>query len=96
MILLTTLEPSIANKIILVFECISLAASLLMILVGILQNKEFQTGLAALNGGNDELFANSKERGKQKILSRVMLILGIILVISVIISSILGNTIVIT
>jgi preprotein translocase subunit SecG len=33
------------------------------------KNKTSQTGLSALNGGNEELFANSKERGIDKVMS---------------------------
>ena len=61
------------------FEIVALIIAIFMIVVGLLQNKKAQTGLSALNGGNEELFINTKERGLDKTLSRVMLILGIIL-----------------
>ncbi len=85
-----------ANRIIFVFEIIVLIVTLLMIMIAVFQDKEFQTGLAALNGGNDELFANSKERGKQKVLSVTMLVLGIIWIITVCICLILSNTIIVS
>ena len=87
------INQTTANKIILAFECIALIVGILMIIIGILQNKESQTGLAALNGGNEELFANSKERGKEKVLSIIMLTLGIILIVTTIVILILTNTI---
>ena len=89
----SVVTPEVGNKIILTFECLSMAIGILMIIIGILQNKEFQAGLAALNGGNEELFSNSKERGKQKVLSTIMMSLGIALVVFVIIILILTNTI---
>ncbi|UZQ29669.1 MAG: preprotein translocase subunit SecG [Spiroplasma phoeniceum] len=70
------IEPQVANTIIYVFEIISLIVSIIMIIIGLLQNKKAQTGLGALNGGNDELFANSKERGLDRTLSIFMLAFG--------------------
>lgn len=52
-----------ANRVILAFEIIMLIVSIIIIIIGIIQNKTSQTGLSALNGGNEELFSNSKERG---------------------------------
>lgn len=91
--LLNAESDETANKIILAFECLALIAAIIMIIVGIFQNKESQTGLAALNGGNEELFANSKNRGKEKIFSIIMLSVGSFLIISTIIILILQNTI---
>jgi len=79
------------NQIILTFECIIFIISFIMIIIGILQNKESQNGLAALNGGNDELFANSKERGKEKIFSIIMFSLGSSLAVLTIVISVLTN-----
>lgn len=67
------------NTVVFGFEIVALIIAIFMIVVGLLQNKKAQTGLSALNGGNEELFINTKERGLDKTLSRVMLILGIIL-----------------
>jgi len=79
------------NQIILVLECLVFIIAIVMIVIGILQNKESQNGLAALNGGNDELFANSKERGKEKVFSIVMFSLGFSLATLTIVISILSN-----
>lgn len=76
-----TIEPQVANTIIYVFEIIALIVSIIMIIIGLLQNKKAQTGLSALNGGNDELFANSKERGLDQTLSIFMLAFGSTLLI---------------
>ncbi|MBY7704192.1 preprotein translocase subunit SecG [Vibrio harveyi] len=59
----------IGRKIILAFEILAMIISIIMIFVGLIQNKQSQTGLSALNGGNEELFSNSKERGLDKTLS---------------------------
>ncbi|AHI53482.1 preprotein translocase subunit SecG [Spiroplasma sabaudiense Ar-1343] len=83
----------IQNIIITVFEVFALVVSLLMIAVGLIQNKKSQTGLSALNGGNDELFSNSKERGLDKTMSIWMFSLGISLFVITIIICILTNTI---
>ena len=57
------------NVIVFVFEILVMIISIIMIVVGMLQNKKSQTGLSALNGGNEELFSNSKERGLDRTLS---------------------------
>jgi preprotein translocase subunit SecG len=88
------LSSFVSNTIIFVFEIISLVIAVSMIIVGIIQNKTSQTGLSALNGGNEELFANSKERGIDKVMSVWMLSLGISLSIVAIVIGILQNTIV--
>ncbi|AKU79317.1 preprotein translocase subunit SecG [Spiroplasma turonicum] len=86
-------QKEMSNQIILVFEVIALIVSLLMIVVGLIQNKSSQTGLSALNGGNDELFSNSKERGTDKTMSIWMFSLGIILFVVTIVIGIITNTI---
>ncbi|WP_338970095.1 preprotein translocase subunit SecG [Spiroplasma endosymbiont of Labia minor] len=93
MILLASVAES-ANKVIFVFEIIALIIGVCMIIVGLVQNKQAQTGLSALNGGNEELFSNSKERGLDKVMSIWMMSLGIILFVMTIIICILTNTIV--
>lgn len=81
------------NYIILSFEIFAFVVSILMITVGMIQNKKSQTGLSALNGGNDELFSNSKERGLDKTMSNWMLALGITLFCIAVVIGILTNTI---
>ncbi|WP_338956014.1 preprotein translocase subunit SecG [Spiroplasma endosymbiont of Polydrusus cervinus] len=82
-------EPKVVNTIIYVFEMIALVVSIIMIIIGLLQNKKAQTGLSALNGGNNELFANSKERGLDWTLSVFMLGFGSILLIVTLLISLL-------
>lgn len=81
-----------ANYTILAFEIIVMIISITMIVIGLLQNKKAQTGLSALNGGNDELFASSKERGLDRTLSICMLAMGSGLFVITIVISILTNT----
>ncbi|KNG79714.1 preprotein translocase subunit SecG [Mycoplasma sp. HU2014] len=82
----------IGRKIILAFEILAMIISIIMIFVGLIQNKQSQTGLSALNGGNEELFSNSKERGLDKTLSVWMLSLGIIFFILALTICIITNT----
>ncbi|UWD34705.1 preprotein translocase subunit SecG [Mycoplasma cottewii] len=82
----------IGRKIILAFEILAMIISIIMIFVGLIQNKQSQTGLSALNGGNEELFSNSKERGLDKTLSMWMLSLGIIFFILALTICIITNT----
>ncbi|QEH61310.1 preprotein translocase subunit SecG [Spiroplasma chinense] len=79
--------------IILSMEISALVVSILMIIVGMIQNKSSQTGLSALNGGNDELFSNSKERGLDKTLSNWMFSLGIIMFVITMTIGIVTNTV---
>ncbi|ATZ17677.1 preprotein translocase subunit SecG [Mesoplasma melaleucae] len=72
------MSSSTAQIMVLVVEIVAMIVSIIMILIGIFQNKNSQSGLSALNGGNDELFSNSKERGLDKTLSNWMMTLGII------------------
>ncbi|ATZ16653.1 preprotein translocase subunit SecG [Entomoplasma freundtii] len=81
------------NRIIFIFEIIMMVVSVGMIIIGLLQNKKSQTGLSALNGGNEELFSNSKERGADRTFSIWMLSLGIAFFVATIIICILTNTI---
>ncbi len=80
-IMFLAIETQVANTIIYFFEIIALIVSIIMIIIGLLQNKKEQTGLSALNGGNDELFANSKERGLDRTVSIFMLAFGSTLLI---------------
>lgn len=83
-----------ANYIIFAFEIAALIISIIMITVGMIQNKTSQTGLSALNGGNDELFSNSKERGTDKTMSVWMLSLGIAMFIVTIVIGIITNVVI--
>jgi len=74
-------------------EIVMMVVSIVMIVIGLLQNKKSQTGLSALNGGNDELFTNSKERGADKVFSIWMLALGIVFFIITMVICILTNTV---
>ncbi|WP_339021009.1 preprotein translocase subunit SecG [Spiroplasma endosymbiont of Atherix ibis] len=89
----TVSQQTLANQIILGFEIISLIVAILMIIIGLVQNKSSQTGLSALNGGNDELFSNSKERGIDKTTSIWMFSLGVSLFIITIVIGIITNTV---
>ncbi|AVN58679.1 preprotein translocase subunit SecG [Mesoplasma florum] len=85
------MSSATAQIVILVIEIVAMIASIIMILIGIFQNKNSQSGLSALNGGNDELFSNSKERGLDKTLSTWMMSLGIIFFIVALAACILTN-----
>ncbi|ATQ35231.1 preprotein translocase subunit SecG [Mesoplasma entomophilum] len=85
------MNSSTAQIIILVIEIVAMVVSIIMILIGIFQNKNSQSGLSALNGGNDELFSNSKERGLDKTLSTWMMTLGIIFFVVALAACILTN-----
>ncbi|WP_338965025.1 MULTISPECIES: preprotein translocase subunit SecG [unclassified Spiroplasma] len=87
--MLLAIDSQTANTVIYVFEIVALIVSIIMIIIGLLQNKKAQTGLSALNGGNDELFANSKERGLDCTLSIFMLSFGSTLLIVTLLISLL-------
>lgn len=87
--ILLAIDSQTGNTIICVFEIVALIVSIIMIIIGLLQNKKAQTGLSALNGGNDELFANSKERGLDRTLSIFMLSFGSTLLIVTLLISLL-------
>ncbi|WP_381414835.1 preprotein translocase subunit SecG [Spiroplasma endosymbiont of Anurida maritima] len=86
------MDATLANQIIYGFEIVILIVTLIMLTVGLLQNKKSQSGLSSLSGGNDELFAVLKERGLDRFLSIVMLVLGILLFSLAILVAILNNT----
>ncbi|AHB35917.1 preprotein translocase subunit SecG [Spiroplasma apis] len=92
-ILASTSQRQLGNQVIFVFEILGLVVSFLMIMVGLIQNKTSQTGLSALNGGNDELFSNSKERGTDKTMSLWMFGLGASLFVITIVIGIITNTV---
>ncbi len=71
-------------------DIILLVVSALLILLSLLQSGK-SDGLGAFTGSNDlGLFANVKERGPEKLLSHVTLILGIIFFALVIVIRIVG------
>ncbi|PPE04855.1 preprotein translocase subunit SecG [Entomoplasma ellychniae] len=80
-----------AKILILSFEIVIMVVSIVIITIGIFQSKNSQSGLSALNGGNDELFSNSKERGLDKTLSNWMTVLGIIFFLVAIAACIITN-----
>lgn len=82
-----------ANRVVFILEILMLIVSIIMIIIGMIQNKTSQTGLSALNGGNEELFSNSKERGWDKIFSTWMMGAGIIFFVITLVICILTNTI---
>jgi len=81
------------QDIIFAFEIIALIIGLILIILGLLQGKKNHNGLGALSGGNQELFASTKERGWAKLFSITTLVLGISLFVVAIILRILINTI---
>lgn len=85
------MSSSTAQIIVLVVEIVAMIVSIIMILIGIFQNKNSQSGLSAINGGNDELFSNSKERGLDKTLSNWMMTLGIIFFVVALAACIITN-----
>ncbi|AEM68509.1 preprotein translocase subunit SecG [Mycoplasma putrefaciens] len=88
----TSETMELGRQLILAFEILVMIISLLMIVIGLVQNKQSQTGLSALNGGNEELFSNSKERGLDKTLSIWMLSLGIVFFVLSLTICIITNT----
>ncbi|AGJ91029.1 preprotein translocase subunit SecG [Mycoplasma putrefaciens] len=88
----TSETMELGRQLILAFEILAMIISLLMIVIGLVQNKQSQTGLSALNGGNEELFSNSKERGLDKTLSIWMLSLGIVFFVLALTICIITNT----
>ena len=71
-------------------DIILLVVSALLILLSLLQSGK-SDGLGAFTGSNDlGLFASVKERGPEKLLSHVTLILGIIFFALVIVIRIVG------
>lgn len=80
------------QNILLIFEIILLIIGFAMIVIGLLQPKKTQAGLGALSGGNQELFAQTKERGLSRTLSLMMLGCGSCLFVLSMIIRILENS----
>lgn len=66
-----------SQNIIFAFEIIALIIAILLVILGLLQGKKNHNGLGVLSGGNQELFASTKERGWSKLFSIATLVLGI-------------------
>ncbi|WP_031542562.1 preprotein translocase subunit SecG [Mesoplasma photuris] len=86
-------NASTGSIVVFTFEILMMVVSIMMIVIGLFQNKKSQTGLSALNGGNEELFSNSKERGMDKVLSIWMLSLGIAFFVITLVVCIVTNTV---
>ncbi len=80
------------QDIIFALEIILFVIATILVVVGLLQGKKNHNGLGALSGGNQELFASTKERGWSRLFSIMTLVLGILLFIIAIIIRILLNT----
>lgn len=80
------------QDIIFALEIILFIIATILIIVGLLQGKKNHNGLGALSGGNQELFASTKERGWSRLFSIMTLVLGILLFVIAIIIRILLNT----
>lgn len=52
--------------------------SILLIAIVLLQSGKAESTANIISGGNDDLFANRKERGGELFISRLTLVLGII------------------
>lgn len=66
-------------------RAVLLVIAILLILISLLQSGK-SDGLSAFTGGGDlGLFQNVKERGPEKVISRVTMILGIVFFVLVII-----------
>lgn len=59
-------------------EIVLIIISLLLITLVLLQSGKAQDASSIISGGNDELFANRKERGGELFITRLTVILGII------------------
>lgn len=80
------------QNLIFAFEVIIFIIAIVLIILGLLQGKKNHNGLGALSGGNQELFASTKERGWTRLFSIITLVLGISLFIIGIVIRILVNT----
>ena len=58
-------------------ETALLIISVLIIVLVLMQSSKAQDGGQIISGGNTELFQNVKERGSEKVISIITLILGI-------------------
>lgn len=80
------------RDIVFALEIILFIIATILVIIGLLQGKKNHNGLGALSGGNQELFASTKERGWARLFSIMTLTLGILLFIIAIVIRILLNT----
>lgn len=89
--MVTLVATKTIGEIVFSFETIIFVIAFALVTIGLIRNKQDQSGLSALNGGNQELFLNRKERGLDKILSHLIFGLGISLFVLDLIAVILTN-----
>ena len=58
-------------------EAALLIISILLIIIVLLQSGKAESAAQILSGGNNDLFANRKERGSELFISRLTLALGV-------------------
>lgn len=58
-------------------EVLLIIVSLLLIAIVLLQSGKAEGASSVITGGNQDLFANRKERGSELFISRLTLVLGI-------------------
>ncbi|NLM62834.1 MAG: preprotein translocase subunit SecG [Mollicutes bacterium] len=58
-------------------EVLLIIVSLLLIAIVLLQSGKAEEASSVITGGNQDLFANRKERGSELFISRLTLVLGI-------------------
>lgn len=80
------------QNLIFAFEIVLFIIATVLVILGLLQGKKSHNGLGALSGGNQELFASTKERGWARLFSIITLGLGISLFVVAIVIRILVNT----
>ncbi|MGL5268376.1 MAG: preprotein translocase subunit SecG [Spiroplasma sp.] len=80
-----------SQSLVFALEIILFIIATILVILGLLQGKKSHNGLGALSGGNQELFASTKERGWARLFSIITLCLGISLFIIAIIIRILVN-----
>ena len=68
-----------------ILENVLIVVSVIIIALVLLQSNKAESGAQIITGGNADLFQNVKERGPEKIISLVTMLLGIIFFVLVII-----------
>ncbi len=58
-------------------QIVLIIISILLIAIVILQSSKSATAGSSIMGGNDELFANRKERGSELFITRLTAVLGV-------------------
>lgn len=59
-------------------QVLLIIVSILIIAIVILQSGKSATASSSIMGGNDELFANRKERGSELFITRLTAVLGVV------------------